>query len=145
MLPTTLRNGSLLVPAWAGATNRMDSLFGQILGDVAPVTGRASAPVAIWQDEDHYFVEADLPGVLESDVELTFHEGVLTLRWERKAEEGRAYLYHGRPVGRFERTVTLPGPIDADRVQARLGGGVLRLDIPKSQEARPKKIEIRSA
>ena len=70
---------------------------------------------------------------------------MLFIKGERKPEEGRRYLYNGRPYGRFERVVTLPEAVTTDGVQAELKDGVLRIELPKSPEARPRKIALKTA
>jgi HSP20 family protein len=100
--------------------------------------------LGVWEDENNIYVEADLPGVAESDLDLTVHEGVLTVKGERKDEAGRAYLYNGRSFGRFERAITLPSEVANDEVHATLVNGVLRVVLAKAAEAKPRKITIRS-
>jgi HSP20 family protein len=101
--------------------------------------------VSLWQDDDHIYVEADLPGMADEDVEVTVHMGVLFIRGERKAEPGRQYLYNGRTWGRFERAITLPDEVDTEAVQAELTQGVLRVSLPKRPEAKPRKITLKSS
>ena len=81
----------------------------------------------------------------DQDVEVTVHKGVLFIRGERKAEEGRQFLYNGRSWGRFERAITLPDAVNADAVQAELANGVLRVTLPRSPEARPRKITLKTS
>jgi HSP20 family protein len=102
-------------------------------------------PVSLWQDEDHIYVEADLPGMADEDVEVTVHNGVLYIRGERKPEEGRQYLFNGRTWGRFERAITLPDAVDTEAVQAELTRGVLRVSMPKRPETKPRKIALKSS
>jgi HSP20 family protein len=145
MLPV-LRNSSVLAPFAAGPINRLDSLFDRFFGDDGGVTSPSwpSLPVALWEDEDRVYLEADMPGMAESDVEVTFHNGTLFIRGERKLEEGRRYVYNGRPYGRFERAITLPEAI-GDGVQATLANGVLRVELPRRPEAKPKTIAVKTA
>lgn len=145
MLPAN-RTASPLASNWTGPANRLESVFDRFFGEdgwAAPA--QALAPVSLWQDDDHFFVEMDLPGVAEGDVDITLHDGLLTIRSERKAEEGRKYLYNGRAFGRIERRIAIPGPVDSANVEAAMVGGVLRLTLPKSDEAKPKKITVRPA
>ncbi len=133
-----------------GATlNRLDSLFDQFLGEdggSARSSGvRPTAPVSMWQDEDNLYIEAELPGVDEKDVEATIHEGVLVIKASRDPVEGRAYLYNGRGFGRFERSIVLPELVDSDRVEATLSAGVLSLVLPKHPASRPRKITLKSS
>jgi HSP20 family protein len=101
-----------------------------------------AAPVAIWQDDDHVFVEAELPGLSDGDIEVTVHNEMLYIRGERKPEEGRRYLYNGRRYGRLEHAFTLPAAVDASGVRANLTAGVLHIALPKRQEAKPRRIAI---
>jgi HSP20 family protein len=127
-------------------TNRLDSIFENIFG----VDGRfaspswSSAPVAMWEDDDYIFIEAELPGVADEDVDVTVHNGMLFIRGERKPDEARQYLYNGRSFGRFERVITLPEAVNADEVEGTLRDGVLRVDLPKRPEAKPKKIALKT-
>lgn len=142
MLPV-LRNGSSLTPPIVGAINRLESNFDRILGDDGRA-GRAwtGVPVAVWDDADHIYVEAELPGMTDRDVEITVHDGMLCIRPERNPDEGRHCLYDGRCYGRFERMVRLPEPVNADDAQANLEDGVLSVTLPKSPEAKPKRIAL---
>jgi HSP20 family protein len=70
---------------------------------------------------------------------------MLFIRGERKPEEDRQYLYNGRAWGRFERVITLPEAVDADNVQAELSNGILRVALPKSPQAKPKKITLKTS
>jgi len=148
MLPA-LRNDRAFAPVAMGPINRLDSLFDRFFGDDIGFMGQAGAwsgaPVAMWEDDDHLFVEAELPGVAEQDVEITVHNGMLFIRGERTPVEGRRYLYNGRSFGRFERVVTLPEAVDTEGVQATLSDGVLRVELPKSPEARPRRIAIKTS
>jgi HSP20 family protein len=143
MFPVT-RNGHSPIPTPWAPVNRLDSLFERFFDDGPTSPERPGLPVAMWHDEDRIYVEAELPGVAEPDVELTVHNEMLFIRAERKPELGRRYLYNGRAYGRFERAVTLPEGVIADEVQAELKGGVLSIALPKRPESRPKKIAIKS-
>jgi HSP20 family protein len=148
MLPA-IRNNAAVTP-WASPLNRLDTLFDRFFDDRFFNFGSTprwdtGVPVSIWQDDDHVYVEADLPGLTDQDVEVTVYNGMLFIRGERKLEEGRQYLYNGRTWGRFERVITLPEAVDAENVQADLSHGVLRVALPKSPEAKPKKIALKSS
>jgi len=124
--------------------NRLDTLFDRMLdaGNALPGRGWSGLPLAMWDDDDQIHIEAELPGLAESDVEVTIHNRTLYLRGERKAEEGRRYLINARAFGRFEQVLTLPEAVDSDKVQANMKDGILRIDLPKSPEAKPRKIAI---
>jgi HSP20 family protein len=147
MVPA-IRNNMTMSP-WTTPINRLEGLFDRLFDDTVfgfnARVDEAVVPISLWHDEDQIYVEADLPGMSDEDVEVTVHKGVLFIRGERKPEEGRQYLYNGRPWGRFERAVRLPDEVDADAIQAELTRGVLRLTLPKSPATRPRKITLRSS
>jgi HSP20 family protein len=141
MLPVLCNNFALA----NHPSNRLDSIFEKFFGDDGRFMGPSwsSAPVATWEDDDHIFIEADLPGVAEDDVDVIVHNGMLFIRGERRPGEGRQYLYNGRSFGRFERVITLPAAVNSDEVEGTLRDGVLRVDLPKRREAKPKKIALK--
>ena len=129
---------------------RLDSLFDRVFGDEPETFSRQGSawshmPLAMWHDENNLFIEAEMPGVLEKDLEVTVHGEVLSIKAQRQEPEGRNYLYNGRIFGRFERTVGLPEAIDTDQIEATLEDGVLRLTLPRKADARPKKITVKNA
>jgi len=81
---------------------------------------------------------------MDSDVDVTVHNGMLFIRGERRPAEGRRYLYNGRSFGRFERVITLPEAVKTDDVLATLKDGILSITLPKSPEAKPKKITLQA-
>ena len=147
MVPA-MRNNVAMTP-WTTPMNRLEGLFDGLFDDsvfgFSPRVEGSALPISLWQDEDHIYVEADLPGMSEQDVEVTVHKGVLYIRGERKVEEGRRYLYDGRTWGRFERAITLPDEVNTAEVQAELSQGVLRLALPKSPETKPRKITLKTS
>ena len=145
MLPV-LRNNSTLASVATGPVNRLDWRFEHVFGDDGVFIGQAwsGVPVAMWEDDDHVCIEAELPGVADKDVDITVHNGMLFIRGERKPEEGRRYLHNSRSYGRFERVISLPAAVKTDDVQATLRDGVLRIELPKSPEAKPKRITLKT-
>jgi HSP20 family protein len=147
MVPAT-RNNVTMTP-WTAPINRLEGLFDRLFDDTFFNFGfrpdEAAAPISLWHDDDHIYVEADLPGMNDEDVEVTVHRGVLFIRGERKPEQGRQYVYNGRAWGRFERAVRLPDEVDANGIQAELSRGVLRLTLPKSPATKPRKITLKSS
>lgn len=95
---------------------------------------------------DHYVVRAELPGIKAENLDITVSGSNLALSGERKIpEENQNARYHRREreAGKFNRALTLPGPLSADKVDARLKNGILTVIIPKADEAKPRKIAIR--
>jgi len=138
---TALRNGSATAPVKATPVNR---LFERFLDDAffaAPAV--ASRDLAFWEDEHGYTIELDAPGVAEEDIDLTVHNGELVIQGERKSQR-REGAYDGRSYGKFEQRITLPKAVDPEAISAKLAGGVLTLTVPKSEAAKPRKIELRA-
>lgn len=95
-------------------------------------------------------VEAELPGVDEKDVQVTFEDGVLTIRGEKKTQKEESkdgYRISERSYGSFLRTLDLPSGIDAEKISANCAKGVLKITLPKLAEAlkKAKKIEIKGS
>ena len=92
-----------------------------------------------------YLVEAALPGVKPEDVEVTVENNVLTIKGETRQEvdeKKRNFHRVERRFGSFQRTIGLPTTVKADAIKADLTNGVLRLEIPKAEEAKPRKISV---
>lgn len=92
---------------------------------------------------DQFVVRADVPGVEEKDVDISLHNGVLSVTGTRSSEqrnEGDAYYVHERQYGSFSRSFALPDTADGEKVDASLTNGVLTVTIGKRAEAKPRKI-----
>ncbi len=95
-----------------------------------------------------FVVRADLPGVKDTDLDVSVHNGVLSISGSRAAEqrqEGDSFYVYERQFGAFSRSFGLPESADADKVEARLEQGVLHLTIGKKVQAKPRKIELKKA
>jgi HSP20 family protein len=129
------------LPAWwPGFTEPLRHLGGRIADWFAP---RAEAK----ESNAHYEITMELPGVAEDDIEVTLHEGVLTVKGEKHSEsreEGEGYFFSEREYGRFQRTFRLPADAMGDNVAADFSNGVLKITVPKLAEetARAKKIKV---
>jgi HSP20 family protein len=105
-----------------------------------------SAPVSLWEDDGHLWLEVDLPGVAVEDLEITVHDDKLYLRGERKGPENeRKYLFDQVRRGKFEHVLGLPEAVDGESVEAELSGGVLRVGLAKRPETQPKKIAVKAS
>lgn len=110
----------------------------------------ANRPTAIFAPDfevketaDSYVVKADLPGLKEENLDVSLHNGVLSITGSRQAEErkeGESYFVYERQYGSFSRSFALPDTADADKVAAKLEHGVLTVTVGKRAEAKPKKI-----
>jgi HSP20 family protein len=109
-------------------------------------TRPAVMPMDAWRQGDEFVVEFDLPGVKAEDVDLDVERNVLTVKAERPITDaaGSELIAAERPRGVFSRQLILGDNLDTDRVKAEYDAGVLRLTIPVSEQAKPRKIEIAS-
>jgi HSP20 family protein len=99
----------------------------------------------VYEERDHFTVKAELPGMKKEDIEVSFHDGSLSISGERKTETKHedAEVYRSeRFFGRFHRTVSLPAAVAADKVKASYKDGVLSITLPKTEEAKPKHIDV---
>ncbi|MFO7178845.1 MAG: Hsp20/alpha crystallin family protein [Pseudomonadota bacterium] len=93
--------------------------------------------------DDEYVVHAELPGVKPEDVEVELQGNLLTIKGERRTEKSSSNGYERR-YGAFSRTFLLPKDVKLDEVTAELENGVLTVHLPKSEEARTRRIEVKS-
>ena len=127
--------------------NDMDRLFDWAFGNEGSNWGRPMVPAMDVAEEDsRYVIHADLPGLTKDDIEITYQDGTLTLKGEKKETKenktGRVYCRE-RFEGKFGRNIQLPEKVDVDRIEASFKDGVLELILPFTPEAQPKKIEIK--
>ncbi len=104
------------------------------------------SPLAdVEETDDAYTVELDLPGVARDDVDIQLDDRQLTVSGDIEEKERKGILHRRtRRIGRFHFSVTLPGDVDADDVSAQLHDGVLTVHVPKSAQAKPRRIPITS-
>lgn len=129
----------------------MEDLMGRFFrdwpGPRAAGEARGWAPsVDMLDRKDEIVVRADLPGLEQKDIEVTVEEGVLTIRGERKAEKEvkeEDYYACERWAGTFTRSLALPRGVEADKIRATFRNGVLEVHLPKTKEAKGKKVEVK--
>lgn len=140
------RNGTALSAQRNVPVNRLAPVFDRLFDDFfTPITASAwtGLPMAMWEDENHVYIEMDAPGLTAEDIEVSIHQGDLLIHGERKSQCKQG-AYDTRSYGRFEQRLTLPVPVDPDKVEARLNNGVLSLACAKSEAAKPRRINISS-
>lgn len=118
-------------------------IFGQ---SFLPGIGTGSYPrINVSEDDNHYFIEALVPGVNAEDLDLNVMQRNLTLTGERHEAEDRDYTWHRheRGSGKFLRTIDLPTNIDTTHVDAECKNGILFVTLPKMESDRPKKISLK--
>jgi HSP20 family protein len=130
--------------------NRMfdESYRGRNASDDWALGGTWAPAVDIYEHEGNIVLTAELPGVDAKDVDIRVENNVLTLRGERKwSDEVQRESYHRveRAYGSFTRSFTLPNVVDTEKIKADFKDGMLKLVLPKKEEAKPKQISINVA
>ena len=136
----------------ADLRREMDHIFGEFFGrtpsSMAATEAMWSPLVDIHETKDSFLLMAELPGVKQEDIQVSVEGDTLTLKGERKREtEVKEDQYHRveRSYGRFERSIVLPSVVDPSRVKATYRDGVLEIQLPKKEEAKPKEIKVEVA
>jgi HSP20 family protein len=131
----------------ASMQNAIDRIFDETWRSVRPsFTGDALA-LDVHENENHYTVITALPGLKPEQISVSLHDGVLTISGEMeqtRTEENVRVLLQERAYGKFSRSVRLPQAIDGENVQASYDNGVLTLTLPKTPEAKPRQIPVRT-
>lgn len=110
-----------------------------------PSTRAGGLALDMYETEDDVVVETDLPGVDPEDVDISITGTTLSMKAETEGKEEVErdhYIYRERRFGSFTRSVSLPVPVESDEAEAEYNGGVLKLRLPKVEEAKPKAIEV---
>jgi len=121
------------------------------LGEFAPRSDFFSGwvpPLDFYEDNDSFTVKVELPGMKKEGIELSLHDGALTISGERNpATEYRNVeaFRSERFQGRFHRTLSLPKPVVAEQVKANYANGILTVTLPKAEEAKPKQIMVQAS
>ena len=123
--------------------------FEMFTGDREPRTSPSGVfpPINVTQDADRFYVRAELPGIVASELSISALRNRLSISGKREiATEHERASYHRkeRPEGTFNRTLTLPMWIDAERIEARYADGILTLTLPKAEEAKPRQIAVKT-
>jgi HSP20 family protein len=132
--------------------NEMNRLFNTFFDSRTPSHGAGRAVARRWtpaldvvENDEHFVLRADLPGLSENDVKIEVEDNVLTISGERKSEHeqtSKGYYRVERSFGSFSRSLTLPEGVDADAIQASFDNGVLEIQIPKPEQPKPRKVQI---
>ena len=107
--------------------------------------GRSGLPLDMYETENEVVVKASVPGIKPEELDVTIAGDTLTIKGETKMEsevKRECYLCQERRYGAFSRSVTLPGGLNTDKVDATFENGVLTLHIPKAEEIKPKTIKV---
>ena len=125
----------------------MDQLFDTSFTPTRRVWPRSwDLPIDVMENENAFLIKASVPGINPDDLEIVFENNVLTIKGEVSSfeeKEGTRYHVRERTFGEFSRSFSLPTLIDEGSISADYEAGVLTLTLPKSEEAKPKRIEVK--
>jgi len=149
-----IRRATEEAPTWSpfdrifGLRNEFNRLFENPLTELARSTEFFNVwvpPLDLYEDKDQLTVKVELPGMKKEDIALSVLEGALSISGERKEQNGHeeSETYRSeRLYGKFSRTVTLPAPVAVDKIKASYKDGILTVTLPKTEEAKPRQIEV---
>ena len=127
----------------------MDDLWSRFIGETSPqrrASGEWYPSVDLSETKDGFTVKAELPGLNAKDVDVSLSVNILTIKGERKKEEEKKDEHHHyveRSYGSFQRSFQLPVEVKSDKIEATFDKGILKITLPKAEEAKKKEIEIK--
>jgi HSP20 family protein len=128
--------------------NELDRLFESPWSELFPASTLLSEwtpAIDVHEDKDSFVVRAELPGMKREEIDVSWRDGALSISGERKTEkkheDAKAYRTE-RFFGKFQRTVTLPAAVAGEKIKAAYKDGVLTVTLPKTEEAKPKHIDV---
>ena len=134
---------------WSNLRDELNSFFELPVWSSFARTGQLftgwSPALDLYQSNDNVIAVVELPGMRKEDIEISLHDGTLTVSGERKRENssnGDKAERTERYVGTFRRTIALPTRVDAGKVSATYRDGVLTVTLPKAEEVKPKQIQV---
>lgn len=128
--------------------DEIDRLFESPLAELTRTSHLLSGwtpALDVYENKDNFVVKVELPGMKKEDINISLHDGSLSISGERKSEgqyEDAEVYRAERFFGRFQRSVTLPAAVAADKVKAQYKDGILTVTLPKTEEAKPKHIDV---
>ena len=145
-------------PQWSSPFNDFDRIRREMFrfldafpgdyppGDYPAASAGIFPAINVSQDRDNFYVRAELPGVKPDALDVSAVNRTLTISGKRSAPEESGVSYHRkeRVDGDFSRSVTMPGDFDNERVEARFANGVLNIQLPKPEKAKPRHISVKS-
>jgi HSP20 family protein len=141
--------GNIMLVKWKpfGSVINNDAFFNDFFNESFPVAKRSFEPTVDVRENDKQFViSAELPGLSKDDFKITVENNTLILEGEKKIEnEEKAENYYRseRSYGKFRRAFRLTDTVDSGKIKADYKNGILEIEIPKSEKAQPKHIEVK--
>ena len=125
--------------------SRLRNIFDSFFSDSDYDSRRREYPyIALTENENEVKVKALLPGIKENSIDLQLINDSLIIEGEKKEDSvENAYIRRERSFGKFKRSIKLPYRVDASNINAELKNGILSLTLTKSEDAKPKKIELK--
>jgi len=134
---------------WSNLRDELNSFFDMPFSSNFGRTGQLftgwSPALDLYESGDHFEAVVELPGMRKEDIDISLHDGTLTISGERKRESknnGETAQRTERNVGTFRRSIALPTRVDAGKVSATYQDGILKVTLPKAEEAKPKQIQV---
>jgi HSP20 family protein len=134
---------------WSNLRDELNSFFEMPFWSGLGRTGQLftgwSPALDLYESGDHLVAVAELPGMSKEAIDISLHDGTLTISGERKREKsnnGETAQRTERYVGTFRRSISLPSRVDPTRVSATYEDGILKVTLPKAEEAKPKQIQV---
>jgi HSP20 family protein len=132
---------------WSNLRDELNSLFDLPFGSNSrrqDLFGGWSPALDLYQNNDNLVAVVELAGMRKEEIEISLHDGTLTISGERKSStsNGEKTERTERYVGSFRRSITLPARVDANKVSATYRDGILTITLPKAEEAKPKRIDV---
>jgi HSP20 family protein len=134
---------------WSNLRDELNSFFDMPFWSGFGRTGQLftgwSPALDLYESGDHLVAAVELPGMRKEDIDISLHDGTLTISGERKSESnknGETAQRTERYVGTFRRSIALPTRVDAGKVSATYQDGILRVTLSKAEEAKPKQIQV---
>ena len=144
-------NQNNLYDPWADLERLQDEINALFNIDKYPGRGglfdrKFSPAVDVIENDHDYVIACELPGLNQEDIDVSIASNVLTIKGSKKDEKqdkGEKYFRKETWSGSFQRTLPMPGYVDAEKIQADLKDGILKIVIPKKEEAKPKQISVK--
>ncbi|MGH7131386.1 MAG: Hsp20/alpha crystallin family protein [Phycisphaerales bacterium] len=132
---------------FSALSRQIDQIFGDLAGGRSFEPASFVPPVNVREDEKNFYVEAEVPGFAQEQIDVSLHQNVLAIKGEYAAEptgatEGGGFIRRERTSGSFSRSFRLVSDIDGTKIAAALKNGVLHLTLPKAAAAQSRKIAV---
>jgi len=129
-----------------GINRLFENTVGPARGATAPALSTWTPAVDVYEDENEFLIKCELPEINKEEVKVNLDDNVLSISGERKLEHEEkrdGYQRIERTYGQFYRSFTLPPNVNAEAITGEFRDGVLRLALPKKEEAKPKQIQVK--